>query len=361
MLVALGGEQRHPPAGEELGIGDAAQLGDHRRRLVEAALAQDADDVLVAQDGVAQRGPGEPRLLAQALDEALARLDVVHGQQVEGREVEVVHQGRHGRNLAIRTIAPPRVRFWVMEPPAEAAPEAVLDHIGPGADIVLPLANGEPVRSARRDRGGRRSPRGRARPPDARPPRPAVPRTARSATACATSRTSCRHVTRPCFRGRHRRPRPQPLQRDAADPRATAPTIRSCWRRPRCRIATATSRLGLNADYVASFIGRARFFLEANPAMPRTFGRNQVHVSQIVGWTRADYPLVEVHPPAPTEADERIAALLAERIPDGATIQTGIGAIPNAILAALPGPPRPRRPHRAHLRRRRSTSSSAGS
>ena len=93
--------------------------------------------------------------------------------------------------------------------------------------------------------------------------------------------------------------------------------------------------LGLNADYVSSFIGRARFFLEANPAMPRTFGRNQVHVSQIVGWTRADYPLLEVHPPAPTEADERIAAYIAERIPDGATLQTGIGAIPNAVMASL--------------------------
>ena len=34
----------------------------------------------------------------------------------------------------------------------------------------------------------------------------------------------------------------------------------------------------------ASFIGRARFFLEVTNAMPRTFGRNQVHMSQVVGW-----------------------------------------------------------------------------
>ena len=58
--------------------------------------------------------------------------------------------------------------------------------------------------------------------------------------------------------------------------------------------------LGLNADYVASFIGRARFFLEANHRVPRTFGRNQVHVSQVVGWSEADYPLVEI---APARAD----------------------------------------------------------
>ena len=69
--------------------------------------------------------------------------------------------------------------------------------------------------------------------------------------------------------------------------------------------------------------------------MPRTFGRNQVHISQVVGWCEADYPLVEVLPRAPTEIDERIAALVAERIPDRATIQTGIGSIPNAILSAL--------------------------
>jgi acyl-CoA hydrolase len=41
-------------------------------------------------------------------------------------------------------------------------------------------------------------------------------------------------------------------------------------------------------------------------------------------------------PPARTSAvDDTIAGLVAERIPDGATIQTGIGAIPNAIMAAL--------------------------
>jgi acyl-CoA hydrolase len=95
--------------------------------------------------------------------------------------------------------------------------------------------------------------------------------------------------------------------------------------------------LGVSADYTASFIGRGRFFLEVTDAMPRTFGRNQLHVSQVVGWCRSDRPLVEVPPILPTPTDERIAAFVAERIPDGATIQTGIGAIPNAIMAALRG------------------------
>ena len=86
---------------------------------------------------------------------------------------------------------------------------------------------------------------------------------------------------------------------------------------------------------MASFVGRARFFLEANKQMPRTFGRNQIHVSQVVGWTEADYPLVEVPPAAIGDADLRIAALIAERVPNAATLQVGIGGIPNAILSAL--------------------------
>src|SRR5262249_48578733 len=95
--------------------------------------------------------------------------------------------------------------------------------------------------------------------------------------------------------------------------------------------------LGTNADYVASFIGRCRFFLEANSRMPRTFGRNQIHISQVVGWCHADYPLVELPVEDPRPIDERIAAFVAERVPTGATLQTGIGSTPNAILTALRG------------------------
>jgi acyl-CoA hydrolase len=93
--------------------------------------------------------------------------------------------------------------------------------------------------------------------------------------------------------------------------------------------------LGVSADYTSSFIGRARFFLEVTEHMPRTFGRNQLHVSQVEGWCRSDRPLIEVPPREPGETDRRIAEFVAERIPNGATIQTGIGAIPNAIMAAL--------------------------
>jgi len=93
--------------------------------------------------------------------------------------------------------------------------------------------------------------------------------------------------------------------------------------------------LGTSCDYVAAFIGNAPFFLEVNQQMPRTFGRNQVHVSQVAGWTAVDRPLVEVPPALPNDVDRAIAALVAERVPDGATIQAGIGGIPNALLDDL--------------------------
>jgi acyl-CoA hydrolase len=93
--------------------------------------------------------------------------------------------------------------------------------------------------------------------------------------------------------------------------------------------------LGCHAEYVAAMIGEVPFFVEVNRQMPRTFGENQIHVSQLAGWCEADYPLAEL-PPRPTrETDRKIAALVAERIPDGATLQAGIGAIPNEVLGLL--------------------------
>src|SRR6202023_1473617 len=73
--------------------------------------------------------------------------------------------------------------------------------------------------------------------------------------------------------------------------------------------------LGTNADYTADLIGRAPFFLEVDPAMPRTFGENQLHRSQVLGWCEGDHPLHELAAIASTETDRRIAGLVADRIP----------------------------------------------
>ena len=95
--------------------------------------------------------------------------------------------------------------------------------------------------------------------------------------------------------------------------------------------------LGTNADYVARFLGEWPVFLEANEHMPRTFGHNTVHISQVAGWCRVDRPLIEVPPSEPDHVDCAIAALIAERGPNRATLQAGIGSIPNAVLASLGG------------------------
>jgi acyl-CoA hydrolase len=93
--------------------------------------------------------------------------------------------------------------------------------------------------------------------------------------------------------------------------------------------------LGVDASYGAALIGRAPFFVEANRQMPRTSGANQIHISQVLGWCEADYPLAELPAHPAHDIDRRIAALVTERIPDGATIQVGIGSVPAEVLKGL--------------------------
>jgi acyl-CoA hydrolase len=93
--------------------------------------------------------------------------------------------------------------------------------------------------------------------------------------------------------------------------------------------------LGTHADYAAALIGEVPFFVEVNHQMPRTFGENQVHLNQVVGWCEADYPLTELPARPSRQTDRQIAEYVAERIPDGATLQAGIGAIPNEVLRLL--------------------------
>src|SRR5262249_49333111 len=93
--------------------------------------------------------------------------------------------------------------------------------------------------------------------------------------------------------------------------------------------------LGCHAEYAAAFIGEVPFFVEVNPQMPRTFGENQLHVSQVVGWCEAETPMVEIPSRATTDLDRRIATHIADRIPSGSTLQAGIGSVPNAVLELL--------------------------
>lgn len=74
---------------------------------------------------------------------------------------------------------------------------------------------------------------------------------------------------------------------------------------------------------------------EVNPNMPRTLGDSFIHINQIDYFVPVDYPLPE-HPPKPASPiHDQIARHIAEIIPDGATLQMGIGGIPDAVLGRL--------------------------
>lgn len=216
---------------------------------------------------------------------------------------------------------------------APERPEDVLAHIGPGTQIVVPLANGEPtavidaIEAAAPELDGVRIHQMHALHDRAY---------LRGEFGDRLRHISyfLSHVTRPQFAAGN-------VGLVPAHFSEVYTIMRSRFDDPLVVAAASPPdqhgyfSLGVSADYTSSFIGRARFFLEVSDHMPRTFGRNQLHLSQVVGWCRSDRPLVAV-PPAPSAAiDDAIAGFVAERIPDGATIQTGIGAIPNAIMAAL--------------------------
>lgn len=76
---------------------------------------------------------------------------------------------------------------------------------------------------------------------------------------------------------------------------------------------------------------------EVNPNMPRCLGDSFIHVSRIDYIVPVDYPLIELPMSTgePSEVVLRIAQYIAELIPDGATMQMGIGEIPDAVLRFL--------------------------
>ena len=74
---------------------------------------------------------------------------------------------------------------------------------------------------------------------------------------------------------------------------------------------------------------------EVNPNMPRTLGDSFIHVNKIDYFVEVDYPLPEIPPQPPSPLQDQIAGHIAELIPNGATLQMGIGGIPDAVLRRL--------------------------
>lgn len=74
---------------------------------------------------------------------------------------------------------------------------------------------------------------------------------------------------------------------------------------------------------------------EVNAQAPRVLGDNFIHSSKLDYVVEADTPLVELHPIAMTDLHRQIGKNVADHIEDGATLQLGIGGIPDAILYYL--------------------------
>jgi acyl-CoA hydrolase len=74
---------------------------------------------------------------------------------------------------------------------------------------------------------------------------------------------------------------------------------------------------------------------EVNERVPRTHGDTYIHVSRISVIVETSQPLQEFSTEPPTDLHLRVARNVASLIPDGATLQTGIGGIPEAVLECL--------------------------
>jgi 4-hydroxybutyrate CoA-transferase len=96
--------------------------------------------------------------------------------------------------------------------------------------------------------------------------------------------------------------------------------------------------LGIEVGLTKSAAESAKIIIaEVNQKMPRTLGDSFIHVSKLNYVVPVDYPLPELAMGGEGGSDviEKIASYIAELIPDGATMQMGIGAIPDAVLKYL--------------------------
>ena len=94
--------------------------------------------------------------------------------------------------------------------------------------------------------------------------------------------------------------------------------------------------LGPSVDISLSAIKSAKYVLaQINPNVPRTHGDGMIHASTIHAAVEVDDPVYEVAVKPITDIERRIGQFVASLVEDGATLQLGIGGIPNATLAEL--------------------------
>ena len=93
---------------------------------------------------------------------------------------------------------------------------------------------------------------------------------------------------------------------------------------------------GISADLATAAAECAnRVIAQINPHMPFSYGDPVMHINDLAAAVMVDDPLVEVPTATPTEDEIKIGNHIAGLIPDGATLQIGVGGIPNAVIRAL--------------------------
>ena len=94
--------------------------------------------------------------------------------------------------------------------------------------------------------------------------------------------------------------------------------------------------LGSSVDVTLPAIESAKKVIaQINPKVPRTHGDGVIHISQIDAAIEVDLPIYSTEISEPTDIEKKIGAHVAGLVEDGATLQMGIGGIPNVVLSNL--------------------------
>lgn len=96
-----------------------------------------------------------------------------------------------------------------------------------------------------------------------------------------------------------------------------------------CTVGTSADTAVAAAQSAPVVIG------EINEQMPRTHGNTLIPLRSLTAFTHTNRPLPSHPPNHPSDAEARIGTHIAPLVPDGATLQMGIGAIPDAVLSRL--------------------------
>ncbi len=94
--------------------------------------------------------------------------------------------------------------------------------------------------------------------------------------------------------------------------------------------------MGVSVDVVSSAVRSAKYVIaQVNPQMPRTMGQGFIHINEIDDYMEIDSPLPELARPELDPVTLKIGKYVSLLIEDGATLQMGIGKIPDAVLSNL--------------------------